>query len=346
MIWISNHTLVDVTLTYAGIHTCLNYKMANVTINTSVTEPLSHFLLDVFAAVRIIEGTLSLLGNSLTIYAISKYDYLKTISNIFIIHLAISDILYFPGAIFYAIVNYDMGMSENQLTICCQMYNVLYVASIYGNSFGIIIIGYERCFYIARPLKYDIYMTENRAKFVLAILWCFILFICLMYSYGLQLANGHCIVEIPPRRHEQMYICISQVVIYINLVFPYIIIFCVAYKKSTGTIYPSDPSRTVSSNALNIIKMAACVLGIYIICTLPVGLVITLVAVGLVHWEEFYHYSTVLRAISSINCWVNPLIYCWRSSEFRKAFLSILRKCQSQEFQEGRIEPIQSPIEY
>ena len=346
MIWISNHTLVDVTLTYAGIHTCLNYKMANVTINTSVTEPLSHFLLDVFAAVRIIEGTLSLLGNSLTIYAISKYDYLKTISNIFIIHLAISDILYFPSAIFFSIVNYDLGMSENQLTICCRTYNALYLTCTYGNAFGILLVGYERCFYIIRPLKYGIYMNDKRAKISVCILWCIIILICVLYSYELQLTNGRCVVEISMKHHEQVYSCVSQFVIYINLVIPYIIIFSVAYKKGSGTGNPMDSSGMTSSNAMKIFKMAACVLGIYIICTLPLILAITLVAGGVISCQEFYYYSALLMSIWSINCWTNVLVYSWKSSEFRKAFLSILCKCRSHRSQDHQVSTRLPAIAY
>ncbi len=128
-------------------------------------------MLEFFMAVRILEGILAGIGNGLTLYAISRFTSLQTISNIFIIHLAATDVLGLPASILYVFEAGDLSMNDTWKMLICWMYGCLLIAGGYGSISGILMIGYERCLYLVYPLKYDIYITKGRVKCCVGIIW-------------------------------------------------------------------------------------------------------------------------------------------------------------------------------
>ncbi len=87
---------------------------------------------------------------------------------------------------------------------------------------------------------------------------------------------------------------------------------------------PGASRRTCEGCRSNkIAKMTFLVLVVMILCWLPFALTkfISLVHRDPIHIATLYSFSS---QIVFMNSWLNPLLYCWQNSEFRKAYKRLL----------------------
>ncbi len=287
-------------------------------------ELVQPILLEFCTAFQILEGGFILCGNALTLYAISRFTSLQTTSNILIIHLAVADLLGFPTIVMYILQDFDFGLTDTWKLLVCRICIFLVHITAYGNSFVILLIGYERCLYILYPLKYDIYITKCRLKCFMGIMWLVVAVLSVTNSYQIDSVVNGCISSFYQEDSKQVFsasICFFQ---YINLIGTYSIIFYVASKKCTKTVAPYSIIQKAQSNGIKILKMGMCILGVFIGCTLPFYIAVFLVIFGVIHIDNLIRYSPLLRTLWCMNYWIDPLIYCWRMPEFRKAFHKLL----------------------
>ncbi len=183
------------------------------------------------------------------------------------------------------------------------------------------------------PLRYSAIMTPHRATGVIALLWVHAIFTGLgpFYCGRWDPGNTDCLFSevLPPE--FTLTLLTGQYTLYVSImVVLYAKIFYVANRHKTqihaleaataGEDVKKDPKST---------KTLALVLGVFIVCWTPFFIFASLQTLGF-HPDRLNSLYVVAILMGLMNSGLNPVIYCWKSSEFRLAFSRLLRqRCRS-----------------
>ena len=110
-------------------------------------------LLIIYFGVRGVEALLAIFGNFLTILAIAKFESLRTSTNLFILNLAVSDLI---GGLFvypFDIVTEYTHKQTNAWYNICKLDSYFVELSFAGNVFGIFLIGIDLFIKLHYPLR-------------------------------------------------------------------------------------------------------------------------------------------------------------------------------------------------
>ena len=122
--------------------------------------------------VRAIEGVLALLGNSLTIAAVTRFEFLRTTSNLLVCQLAVADIIGGLSPV-WMVSQYALRWNFAVWHVFCVVDQTLGMLSSFLNVFIIAAIAVERCLYISYPLRYHSLVTTRVAVGTIVGLWVF-----------------------------------------------------------------------------------------------------------------------------------------------------------------------------
>ena len=125
-------------------------------------------------AVRLIEGFLAILGNTLTIVAIAKYEFLRSNTNMLICNLAISDLVGGLSPIFL-LAQYICQTDVHVWVGLCATEQFVNMSSSGLNIITIAWISLDRFIYINFPLRYS--AIVRRPQIIAAIIFSWV-YIC------------------------------------------------------------------------------------------------------------------------------------------------------------------------
>ncbi|KAJ7374723.1 hypothetical protein OS493_005070 [Desmophyllum pertusum] len=310
---------------------------------------------------------LDVCGNCLVIGAILRYRRLRTITNYFIISLAVSDILIaalsMPFRIHHTLNSlcWDLGKTICEFWVFVDL--ICSCASITNLS----LISIDRFLALTFPLSYRSMMTKCRGFAAIAFVWGYSGLIAALsfinWSADAQIFYiGECMKL--DRYYYTFAIIAGFFLPLIILVINYSMVFKVAFTqakklqmlKSASAMEPletseadfrSDPRPSVVSIAcverkrrksivreLKATKTLAIVVGTFIVCWLPFFILMFVVqfcahCLGKIHPTGQQVVAIVFAyVLPLLNSAVNPIIYSSFNSDFRSAFKDIfLRVC-------------------
>lgn len=123
-----------------------------------------------FATIMTLLSLITIFGNSLVIYAVRTEKRLQTVSNYFIVSLAVSDFLIgmivMPlSTVYFVSDNWVLGIVTCQLWLCID-----YVSST-ASIFNLLVLSLDRYWSIRYPLKYMRKRTGKRASIMISCAW-------------------------------------------------------------------------------------------------------------------------------------------------------------------------------
>ena len=187
------------------------------------------------------------------------------------------------------------------------------------------------------PLHYVNIMTPRKSVVIISILW---IQACIIGSGPLYCGrwygeNMQCLLHTVMPPSFILPLLTGQYFVYsLIMIILYGRIFHVAHQqkvKINATIGNLDGNTTLVKDTKTA-KTLAMVLGTFLFSWTPFFCLITVQVAGM---EEDYLYTVYVVGIlmGVFNSCLNPVIYCWKSSEFRKAHLTLVRKiCRRDEF--------------
>lgn len=274
-----------------------------------------------------------LFGNTLVCIASVKFSYLQSYSENFIFSLALSDImvaaLVLPFDIIYwiAFPHWPLG------GYVCNLWNSLFFLFLTASVLNLTSISIDRFLAVVYPLRYNIWMTPELNKAMIACVWMYSLGIAILLFFLLE----------PPR--DEMYSFdvnpfFHGFLLIGNVVFPFLIMIVLYYKiyiiarrhaRRAGDATSSIPdtsssaSRRKFARELKLAKTLGIVMLCFVICWLPFEIINVMIIVD----EEVANCA--MEVADTVACWlaylhssVNPLLYAFASSEFRRAFKKLL----------------------
>ena len=284
---------------------------------TKTTAPTPEEYLEVphvaiLCTVLSVASIVGTLGNALVLLSIIKFDNLRTIADLFIFSLSLSDFfvttLYQPLKAYRLVHLQEISTNATYLAVSRFFGYVSLIASI-TNMLGVTV---ERLISIRFPLKYDLFISRRRAVVTLICIWIFSVTSGAIGSRGF--ISGLCLT---------IYFILSI----LGTVTIYIYIFFVANRLEEATVVQvqngsfHDEEMPSMRRERKAAKTIAIILGVSLCCWLPFLIVPNLLSKNADPTLEIF-FS--LQVLSVCNSSINPYIYCARSRRYYVAFVKLL----------------------
>ncbi|KAK7507029.1 hypothetical protein BaRGS_00001880 [Batillaria attramentaria] len=287
----------------------------------------------VYVTSEFVVGALSVATNSLVLVAMYKVKSLRTHTNCFIASLAVADIL--AGLVVgpLAVTSY-IGLPRNFYG--CLLINSLVVLFTMCSVTSLTAVTLDRFLAISFPFAYRRRMTFRVAFYVVAVSWVVGILVGLVplmgWNKGKENFKGRC--------QFQFVICMEYIVYLTffggNLI-PLLFMVCVYthiffivnkakavdIKRTSVTAGTGHMGRHLLWGEKRKALRVAFVVIVFEACWLPLYIVDCIILFDPAHIPpiEFLLFTIVL---SHANSFVNPIIYAFNHSAFRRAFVQIL----------------------
>ena len=304
---------------------------------TSEDEILGTPLVWTFITLRTIQGIVAMVVNSVTIFAVLKYEMLWENSACrMVASLAFADFL---GGVspFFSKSTRRFISSISQLNSMCYLQVIFHFLPMYGNVYCTLLCTIDRYIFISRPLRYQSVVTPGRASGAILIVWL---------SIFIQIIL---ILTLAPKPDAEVACNFAEVItkwaFYETLAQFILITFCVmvplygvigymSWKASRNephiTNYPPEaqPMQKKKLHEQRMVKTLALVLGTYLACYMP--LLVCNFIIQFLFTQPFPFEILLLRRILTFVYYMqgifNPFIYSWKNVHFRQAYKKLLSK--------------------
>ncbi|XP_074659457.1 beta-2 adrenergic receptor-like [Tubulanus polymorphus] len=274
-------------------------------------------------------------GNSLVIFAFVKFPRLRTVTNLVVLSLAVSDLIMgfsMPFTIFLSVFPHSKLFST--VYQCLLPFCVMAAVS-FASITNMYIVTVDRYWAICYPFRYTAVMTKRRATAAISGAWCF------SFSFGFAMPmlwnkgpfdEGE---ECTFRNAMSDECAIVVVVVAASLV-----VLMVAHYTRIGCI-ASEQMRRIAATRVNAVgehqaahssrrmikdRKAACsiaiIIGAFIILWMPmmIFLLVETAPAKDLNIPDLKFTRLLLGCVAISNSCANPIIYALRMSEFRSAF--------------------------
>ncbi|XP_068625597.1 tachykinin-like peptides receptor 86C [Battus philenor] len=287
---------------------------------------------------------LAVIGNSLVIWIVLAHRRMRTVTNCFLVNLAVADLLMAtlngaPNFIFLVTANWPFG------SISCRASNFTANLTVSAGIFTLVAITVDRYVAIVKPLHHR--LSRKVARAVLLSVWCSSVVLALptlMYSdtYTKKYINGQreiCFIKWPDGSYptSKMDYCYNLVFLSVTYVLPMSVMVW-AYARMSAALRGhaigecTHHQMQIVRSKRKVVRMFVLVVMVFALCWLPYHAYFVLV----------YHHQPLASApfaqhiylafywLAMANSMFNPLIYYWMSNKFRVYFRLVLCCCRSE----------------
>ncbi|XP_060523643.1 neuropeptide SIFamide receptor-like [Cylas formicarius] len=328
---------------------------ATIVMNASLNATESAFIPELFyrhsAAMTIIYCVayllvfaVGLVGNFFVIAVVFRSPRMRTVTNFFIVNLAVADILVIvfclPATLMSNIfVPWVLGWWM------CKTVPYVQGVSVAASVYSLVAVSLDRFLAIWWPLKCQI--TKRRARIMIVFIWCVALTTTIPWALFFDLVviftdapDVQLCLEVWPKPLSGSLYFLTA-----NLLFCYILpmilitmCYVLIYIKVWKRNIPSDTKdaqmeRLQQKSKVKVVKMLVAVVILFVISWLPLYAIFARIKLGgdIEPWEEeiLPIATPVAQWLGASNSCINPILYAFFNKKFRKGFVAIIksRKC-------------------
>lgn len=289
---------------------------------------------------------LSVVGNTLVCIAVFIQPRLRELTYYPVLSLAFADLLCALVAMpSYLLKKFTFDATTEM--IICDVFRFSYFFTEYASVLSLTVISAERFVTIRFPLRWHKEALTKKFVALLIVAWMEAAFVSSMPFYWQHSGNENCSYK-PKNAWSIMVIIIQVVLPYLLIALSYCSIYSVvrrhekhigihsvklhAQLQSSG--YQGSRARTNNSVTWKAEKKSTftltLVLGLFVVCWGPSTIYYFLLQVcPECFTEEFDReakpfVNAVVKLLTFSNSCFNPVIYCWRSKEFRAGFVRVV----------------------
>ena len=319
------------------------HKLQDELINT-IQEGPPGVCLESKIVLTIIYGVitlLSLVGNSLVIVTFIFDKNMRSVTNVFILSLAVSDLM-----VTLTLVPFNVGLVFSKYWIfgraACKIAPFFMTFSISSSSLTLCSISLDRYIAIIYPHKLKFFQSSKPAGIFLAVIWILSAFCSVPNAIFYDVQKIEFTKTVPEM--EDKYVCVwpesdyrEPLQLWVTLVVLFItplIFMSFAYCRVGYQLWIRKhigSKRNTSDNTVmkkKVIKMLVIVMLAYVLCWSPIMVLNAVVELE----PETLQSSVVLIAylknyfqcLSLVSCCINPVIYTFMNRKFREKFATYL----------------------
>lgn len=307
----------------------------NLIVNASTTEKSNshsyeekHWFKIILCVIYSIIFILGILGNATVCFVMHQRKKVKTVTNLFILNLAISDLI-FAGSIpleFPLIID---DYKWPYLSFFCKLYTPVQTIAVCASIFSLTALSMIRYRAIIHPLKTQV--SHSYAKYMLFGIWTFPALLVIPQIVTLKMKGSTCGEEWPYLTYRKIYTTLLFVCFYVVPLT--IVVF--AY---TAIVRELNKKRDYHNTALNdvrneetqkVVSLLIKITVVFALCNLPSQLMWLWLDFG--NADEIFPYFWDLLASLNVfifaNSACNPLLYYIFHDRFRQEVNLHLTKC-------------------
>ncbi|XP_054603930.1 adenosine A2c receptor [Nothobranchius furzeri] len=292
-----------------------------------------------YVAAELIIALLSTVGNLLVCAAVALNRRLRTVTNYYLVSLAVADICVGAVAIPCAILT-DAGLPRHNFYLCLLMLSVLIMFT-QSSIFSLLAVAVERYVAIFMPFRYCVLMTPRNAVLVIFATWLLAFLIGLVPLMGWHKTppdSGNCVfvlvVDMTYMVYFNFFACVLTPLLAMFLIYARIFI---AVKQQMRRIGPEQGGRgaarqtRAAASMRREIKMVTSlflILFLFTVCWIPLHVINCFL---LLCPRCSVPLELLLTAIilSHANSTINPFLYAYTMTAFRDTFKDIFLCCRT-----------------
>ncbi|XP_046807672.1 somatostatin receptor type 2 [Lucilia cuprina] len=271
---------------------------------------------------------IGLFGNTLVIYVVLRFSKMQTVTNIYILNLAIADECFLIGIPFLL---YTMQIGSFQFgEYACKAYMVSTSITQFTSSIFLLIMSADRYIAVCHPISSPRYRTPLVSKMVSGIAWLTSVLLMLpVILFANTVENGEhrsCNIKWPEAQNTQSGTTFILYSLALGFATPLIFIlgfYCLVIRK-LHTVGPKHKSKEKKRSHRKVTKLVLTVITVYILCWLPYWIsqvaLITSPPGNCVSRLEITIFLLV-GCLGYSNSAMNPILYAFLSDNFKKSFM-------------------------
>uniref|UniRef100_A0A8C7J855 Si:zfos-169g10.2 n=1 Tax=Oncorhynchus kisutch TaxID=8019 RepID=A0A8C7J855_ONCKI len=272
---------------------------------------------------------IGLVGNTLVIYIVLHYVRTESVTNIYILNLAIADELFMLGLPFLAVQNALLSWPFGSLM--CRVVMTVDAINQFTAIFCLTVMSIDRYLAVVHPIRSSWWRRPHVAKAVNAAVWAvsFVVVLPVVVFADVLEDDGNCSIVWP----EPAEVWKASFIVYTCTVgfFGPLLVICLCYLlivikvRNAGKRARSTSSRRRKSER-KITRMVVVVVAVFVLCWLPFYIlnIVNLLILLPGEFRGLYYFVVVL---SYANSCANPIIYGFLSDNFKSGFRKAL--CRS-----------------
>ncbi|XP_035687866.1 G-protein coupled receptor 54-like [Branchiostoma floridae] len=293
-------------------------------------------------------------GNALVIFVVCKYQQMKSVTNYYIVNLAIADIAFlvccvpFSAAVF-ATTSWHYGL------FMCKFVNYFMLVTLQATCLTLAALSFDRYLAIVHPVSSLVYRTKGKAKIVSAVIWL-VSFLASIpvavyqtevkgYWYGPQI---YCRRMFPSLEAAQAFMIYSVLVSYvIPLMVSATSYILILRRVCRPAVQPEANNAVIQAHQAKqkrkVALMVATVVLLFTLSWLP-NHILNL-------WRcldpkspmtpTIHYIKIVALCLSYANSSINPIVYSFMGEDFRKNFKKAFPRC----FKVNAVVPVNDQLE-
>ncbi|XP_053689980.1 somatostatin receptor type 2-like [Sabethes cyaneus] len=292
----------------------------------SIQMPIGNLISMILYAIVAIVG---LFGNTLVIYVVLRFSKMQTVTNMYILNLAIADQCFLIG-IPFLITTMHLGewTFGNGM---CKAYMVSTSITQFTSSIFLFIMSADRYIAVCHPISSPRFRTPLVSKIVSFLAWTASVVIMLpvmLYANTIQRDKGKlsCNIVWPSENASNTGSSFTLYSLILGFAVPLSLILMFYYLviRKLRTVGPKNKSKEKKRSHRKVTKLVLTVITVYVFCWLPYWIS----QVALIHSPPDICKSrleiTVFVLVSCLgysNSAMNPILYAFLSDNFKKSFL-------------------------
>ncbi|KAM9779702.1 somatostatin receptor type 2-like [Neosynchiropus ocellatus] len=272
--------------------------------------------------------TVGLSGNALVIYVILRYAKMKTVTNIYILNLAVADVLFMLGlpfiAIQLALVHWPFG------PVLCRVVMTVDSLNQFTSIFCLMVMSIDRYLAVVHPIKSTKWRKPRMAKTINMAVWCVSLLVNLpivIYSGIITKHDVFFCTIVWPEPEEAYYTAFMFYTFILGFFLPLVVIclcylFIIIKVKSSGIRVGSSKRKRSEKK---VTRMVSIVVAVFVFCWLPFYIFNVTSVTGTISTTPFLRSTfAFVVVLGYANSCANPILYAFLSENFKKSFQNVL----------------------
>ncbi|XP_017055104.1 allatostatin-A receptor [Drosophila ficusphila] len=278
-------------------------------------------------------GFAGLLGNGLVILVVVANQQMRSTTNLLIINLAVSDILFVIFCVPFTATDYVLPEWPFG-NVWCKFVQYMIVVTCHCSVYTLVLMSFDRFLAVVHPVTSMSLRTERNATLAIMCAWITIVTtaipVALSHSVRIYQYHGNAGTACVFSTEEEVWSLVGfQVSFFLSSYVAPLTLICFLYMGMLARLWKSAPGCKPSAESRKgkrrVTRMVVVVVLAFAICWLPIHVILVLKALNLYGGS---HLSVIVQIISHVvaytNSCINPILYAFLSDNFRKAFRKVV----------------------
>ncbi|XP_043864539.1 allatostatin-A receptor [Drosophila mojavensis] len=278
-------------------------------------------------------GFAGLLGNALVILVVVVNQQMRSTTNLLIINLAVSDILFVIFCVPFTATDYVLPEWPFG-NLWCKFVQYMIVVTCHCSVYTLVLMSFDRFLAVVHPVTSMSLRTERNATLAIMCAWITIVTtaipVALAHSVRIYQYHGRAGTACVFSTEEEVWSLVGfQVSFFLSSYVAPLTLICFLYMGMLARLWKSAPGCKPSAESRKgkrrVTRMVVVVVLAFAICWLPIHVILVLKALNMYGGT---HLTVIIQIISHVlaytNSCINPILYAFLSDNFRKAFRKVV----------------------